>query len=106
MSKLTSYRGLNAVITGASSGIGKLLALRLAREGAPGALVPARAGELEAGEGALLSEGGEAAVLPCDVAERAQVFATAATALERLGSVELLVNNAGYGHHRPFLEWD
>jgi short-subunit dehydrogenase len=106
MSKLTSYRGLNAVITGASSGIGKLLALRLAREGARVALVARRAAELEAVAGQIRSAGGEAVVLPCDVAERAQVFATAATALERLGSVELLVNNAGYGHHRPFLEWD
>lgn len=106
MSKLNSYRGINAVITGASSGIGKLLALRLARDGARVALVARRAAELEAVADEIRAAGGEAVVLPCDVADRAQVFATAAIALERLGSVELLVNNAGYGHHRPFLEWD
>jgi short-subunit dehydrogenase len=45
-------------------------------------------------------------VLPCDVADREQSFSAAATARERLGPIDLLVNNAGYGHHRPFLEWD
>jgi len=104
--KLTSYRDLNAVVTGASSGIGKLLALRFAREGARVALVARRATELEDVAAQIRSAGGEALVLPCDVADRAQVFATAATARERLGSIDILVNNAGYGHHRPFLDWD
>ena len=45
-------------------------------------------------------------VLPCDVADRAQVFAAAQQAIERFGGVDVLVNNAGYGHHRPFLRWD
>ncbi|MDX2171144.1 MAG: SDR family NAD(P)-dependent oxidoreductase, partial [Deltaproteobacteria bacterium] len=44
--------------------------------------------------------------LPCDVADRDAVFATAAAAHAQLGSLDLLVNNAGYGHHRPFLDWD
>jgi short-subunit dehydrogenase len=104
--KLTSYRGLNAVITGASSGIGRLLALRCAREGARVALVARRVTELEEVAGEIRAAGGEALVLPCDVAERGEVFAAAAAARERLGPIDLLVNNAGYGHHRPFLEWD
>jgi short-subunit dehydrogenase len=104
--KLTSYRGLNAVVTGASSGIGKLLALRLARDGARVALVARRAAELDAVAGQIAAGGGEAAVLPCDVADRDQVFAAAAAARDRLGPIDILVNNAGYGHHRPFLDWD
>jgi 3-oxoacyl-[acyl-carrier protein] reductase len=104
--KLTSYQGLNAVVTGASSGIGRLLALRLAREGARVALVARRAAELESVAGEIRAAGGEAVVLPCDVADRAQSFAAAAAAVEKLGPIDLLVNNAGYGHHRPFLEWD
>jgi len=104
--KLTSYRGLNAVVTGASSGIGKLLALRFAREGARVALVARRAAELEAVAGQIRAAGGEALVVPCDVADRDQTFAAAATAVEGLGPIDILVNNAGYGHHRPFLEWD
>lgn len=106
MPRLTSYTGLAAVVTGASSGIGKLLALRFAGEGARVALVARRAAELEAVAGQIRAAGGEALVLPCDVADRTQVFAAAATAVERLGPIDILVNNAGYGHHRPFLDWD
>jgi short-subunit dehydrogenase len=104
--KLTSYRGLNAVVTGASSGIGRLLAVRFAREGARVALVARRAAELDAVAAEIRAGGGEALAVPCDVADRAQSFAAASLVLERLGPVDILVNNAGYGHHRPFLEWD
>ncbi|MEO8602391.1 MAG: SDR family oxidoreductase, partial [bacterium] len=106
MAKITTFRGLNALITGASSGIGRLLALRLARQGARVALVARRAAELESLAGEVRAGGGEAIVLPCDVGDAAAVFATAAAARQQLGSVDILINNAGYGHHRPFLEWD
>ena len=94
------------IVTGASSGIGRLLALRLAREGARVALVARRAGELEQLAAEITTAGGHALVLPCDVGERAQVFAAAAQATARLGPIDILVNNAGYGHHRRFLDWD
>ncbi|HEX7407804.1 MAG TPA: SDR family oxidoreductase [Candidatus Binatia bacterium] len=106
MPRLTSYRGKNAVITGASSGIGRLLALRLAREGARVALVARRESELRQLAREIGPNGGQTLVLPCDVAERAQVFACAEQALAAFGAVDILVNNAGYGHHRRFLDWD
>jgi short-subunit dehydrogenase len=106
MAKLTSLRGINAVVTGASSGIGRGLALRLAREGARVALVARRADRLESIVAEITAAGGEALALPCDVADRAHVFAAAQQALERFGAIDLLVNNAGYGHHRRFLDWD
>ncbi|MFI5364781.1 MAG: SDR family oxidoreductase [Candidatus Binatia bacterium] len=106
MARLTSYKGKSAVITGASSGMGRLLALRLAREGARVALVARREAELRQLAGEIERSGGQALVLPCDVAERAQVFAAAEQAVQQLGAVDILVNNAGYGHHRTFLEWD
>jgi short-subunit dehydrogenase len=105
-SRLSSFRGKTAVITGASSGMGRLLALRFAREGAPVALVARREADLRVLAGEIEKGGGQALVLPCDVAERAQVFACAEQAIRTFGSVDILVNNAGYGHHRRFLEWD
>jgi short-subunit dehydrogenase len=106
MRKLTSYQAMTAVVTGATSGIGRLLALRFAREGARVALVARRIEELEAVAAEIRNAGGEALVLPCDVSERSSVEQACAKVLAHYGSVDLLVNNAGYGHHRTFLEWD
>ena len=106
MPRLTSYRGLNALVTGASSGIGRLLALRLAGGGARVALVARREEELRSLAVEIEDNGGEAFVLPCDVGNRKEALAAAAAAVGELGSVDLLVNNAGYGHHRRFLEWE
>lgn len=106
MPKLTRFRGLTALVTGASSGIGRALALRLAREGARLALVARREEELEALAGEIRAGSGDALVLPCDVAEREQAQEACRRALAHFGGVDLLVNNAGYGHHRRFLDWD
>lgn len=106
MRKLESVAGLNAVVTGASSGIGHALALRLARGGARVALVARRADRLEALARDIAAAGGEALVVTCDVGDRTDSLAAADRVLQRFGSVEILVNNAGYGHHRRFLDWD
>ena len=106
MPALRSFEGLRAIVTGASSGIGEALALRLAKEGADVALVARRKAELDRVAGAIRDLGRRALVVPCDVARRDEVFASAERILAEFGSVELLVNNAGYGGHRPFLEWD
>jgi short-subunit dehydrogenase len=103
--RLTSFDGVTALVTGASSGIGRLLALRLGREGARLALVARRRGELEAVAHEIEARGGHAVALPCDVADKDQALATAERAVGELGAVELLVNNAGYGRHCGFLEW-
>ena len=106
MTKLTTYHGAVALVTGASSGIGRLLALRFAREGARVALLARRAAELEALAAEIAGAGGEALALACDVAEREQVEAAVARTLERFGTIDVLVNNAGYGRHRRFVDWD
>ncbi len=106
MKTLASFQGLSTLITGASSGIGRLLATRLAQKGARVALVARRKDELETLASEIRKAGGEAIVLPCDVTDREQVSHTTSEALRQFGSIDLLVNNAGYGHHRTFLEWD
>jgi short-subunit dehydrogenase len=68
--------------------------------------VARREEELEKLATEIRRSGAEALVLPCDVTDRTQVEACAARALEKFGGIDLLVNNAGYGHHRTFLEWD
>jgi uncharacterized protein len=104
--KLTDFHDRTALITGASSGIGELLALRLAAQGARVALTARRVDELEKVAERVRADGGEAIVLPCDVADRDAVYAAAERAEDALGGIDILVNNAGYGHHRTFLEWD
>jgi short-subunit dehydrogenase len=105
MAKLESYQGLRAFVTGASSGIGRLLALRLAGLGARVALIARRGDALERLVAEIAEQGGRALALACDVADMRAVERAAAHAVEELGGVDLLVNNAGYGGHRRFLDW-
>jgi short-subunit dehydrogenase len=104
--RLASYRGLRALVTGASSGIGRALATRLAREGARVALVARREVLLREVAGEIAAAGGEARVFPADLEDREHALACAAEAASAFGGIDLLVNNAGYGHHRRFHEWD
>jgi len=107
MQTLRTCRDKTVLVTGASSGIGRLLAVRFAREGACAvALVARREAQLAEVAREVQALGARALVLPCDVGDRAAVLATAKTALAELGAVDVLVNNAGYGHHRRFLAWD
>ncbi|MEQ8194779.1 MAG: SDR family NAD(P)-dependent oxidoreductase, partial [Rhodospirillales bacterium] len=89
---LTDCRGLTALVTGASSGIGRALALRLAKEGARVALVARREAELNALAEEIRALGGEALSLPCDVADKEQAAAAARQALDHFGAVDILVN--------------
>lgn len=106
MAVLSDFHGISAVITGASSGIGKLLAQRLAAEGARVVLTARRKEQLEEVATVIRDAGGTALVRACDVGDRDAVFAAARWAEDELGAVDLLINNAGYGHHRSFAEWD
>lgn len=101
---LRDYRGKVAIVTGASAGIGRLLALRLAAEGARVALVARRVEPLQSVADEIARSGGEAIALPCDVAVRRDVLAAAERAQASFGAVDLLVNNAGHGHHRHFVD--
>lgn len=87
--------GKVALVTGASSGLGRRFALVLAREGARVALAARRADRLAALAADIEAAGGTALPLTCDVARVADVRALAATIEERLGPIAILVNNAG-----------
>ncbi|MEO0322084.1 MAG: SDR family NAD(P)-dependent oxidoreductase [Myxococcota bacterium] len=91
-----------AVVTGAGRGLGRALALELARRG--GRVVVSDVAREGAEESARLvrEAGGEAHVVLCDVRDRSAVFALAAAAEARLGGVDVVCNNAGVAVAGPF----
>ncbi len=106
MPGLSGYRDKNAVVTGASSGIGAELARQLARRGARVALVARRRDRLEELAKGIEAAGGRASVHACDVANRAEVEAAAREVIANCGGADLLVNSAGYVRHVLFKDHD
>jgi short-subunit dehydrogenase len=86
-------------ITGASSGIGRALALELAARGARLGLIARREHLLEEVAAEVRSRGGDAVVLPCDVTSRAEFEQAIERTIERFGHLDVLVNNAGRGQY-------
>lgn len=96
--------GKTALITGASRGIGRSIALELARQGAKRLLLVARNQSLLAGVAAEVEAlGAEAVVLPLDLTQAIEVNVAIARAWKAYGPVDLLVNCAGVAHQTPFL---
>ena len=90
--------GRRALVTGASSGIGRALAQALAAQGVELAISARRKLELE-GLADQIERSGKPrpVVLPADLSQRGQAEQLARQALESLGSIDLLINNAGVG---------
>jgi short-subunit dehydrogenase len=86
-----------AVITGASTGIGRALAKALAAEGCKVGLVARREALLTELAGEIKAQNGTAASATADVGDREQVLAAVARLRESLGPVDLLIANAGVG---------
>jgi meso-butanediol dehydrogenase/(S,S)-butanediol dehydrogenase/diacetyl reductase len=94
-------QGRVALVTGAGRGIGRAVALALARAGADVALTARTRSELDEVARAVAALGRRALVLEADLAERAAPAAVAARATEALGPVDVLVNNAGIDASGP-----
>ena len=103
--------GQVAVVTGAGRGIGRAVAVRLAREGAAVALAARSEPELDGVAGEITQAGGRALVVPTDVRQEAAVEALTRRALAEWGRVDVLVNAAGLATFAPVTDsklddWD
>jgi len=84
-----------ALVTGASQGIGRACALRLASQGASVALAARNLEKLQQVESEIVSAGGHAASFAMDVGQDEQIKSAIKAAQERFGKIDILVNNAG-----------
>jgi len=90
---VSGLEGRAAVVTGAAGGIGAAIAVALAAAGAR--VVVADVADGGATVETITAAGGEALAVPCDVSDPGQVAAMVATAVERFGGLDVLVNDAG-----------
>jgi NAD(P)-dependent dehydrogenase (short-subunit alcohol dehydrogenase family) len=92
---VTSLDGKTAIVTGAARGIGRAIAMALAREGMTIVAVSRTRSELEDVVSAIAETGGRASAVVCDVTDREAAEHCVRDTQQRQGGVELLVNNAG-----------
>ena len=97
-------KGSTVIVTGASSGIGRATARRLARAGCNVVLASRNRKALQGLAKELEPLRGRYLVAPTDVTDREEVKAMAEAGLQEFGSIEVLVNNAGLGLHAPIVE--
>jgi NAD(P)-dependent dehydrogenase (short-subunit alcohol dehydrogenase family) len=108
---MISLSGRTAIVTGGGSGIGRGIALALAREGARVVVCGRRQGPLEETLRALQGDGGEGLAVQADVSNAEDVARLVEMTVERYGGVDLLVNSAGVGgggtiHDHDIQTWD
>jgi 3-oxoacyl-[acyl-carrier protein] reductase len=107
-----SLAGMNALVTGASGGIGSAIAEALARQGARLALSGSNGAKLRSFREQLMEDvGGDHVEITCNLGDKVQVEELIPATLDTLGSIDILVNNAGItrdnlGMRMKDEEWD
>ncbi len=96
--------GRVALVTGAASGLGRAIAIRLAAEGARVGLADINQAGAQATAQAIEASNGEALALRTDVTSWDDVQAAVRAVLERWGQLDVMVNNAGVNVKEPLLE--
>ncbi len=100
-----------AIVTGSRRGIGKAIALALAKEGASVVVTDVSQEDCQTVVQEIESSGGRAIAIQCDVSQKTNVQQMVAKTIEAFGKVDILVNNAMYTSFKHFLkiseeEWD
>ncbi|TDE54361.1 3-ketoacyl-ACP reductase [Flavobacterium sp. GT3P67] len=101
---MTDLKNKNALITGAGKGIGKAIALALAKEGVNVILVARTQEEIDSVAAKVRSLRVKALAITADVADINSVNAAVAKALAEFGTIDILINNAGIAAFGKFLE--
>lgn len=99
-----SIKGKVALVTGGGQGIGRSIALRLAKDGADVAIADLDEKKAKAVADEIRALGRKSAVTITDVSNRDQVFAAVDTATKQLGGFDIMVNNAGIAQVEPLEE--
>lgn len=104
MSNNSQLNGRVALVTGASRGIGRAIAILLAQEGVR-ILANARSKDrLQSTLEEIAKQGGQAIALPGDLSQTAEVHRLAQEAMDAYGQLDILVNNAGISIKKPFYD--
>jgi 3-oxoacyl-[acyl-carrier protein] reductase len=101
---MESLKGKNAIITGAGKGIGKAIAIALAQEGVNVGLLARTLSDLESLAEEVKSLGVKVSIATVDVADMDAVNAAVLKVKNELGTIDILINNAGVASFGKFLE--
>ena len=92
-----SLNNKTAIVTGASRGIGKAIALSLAKAGVKVVLAARQQTDLESAKTEILKNGGQCIAVQADVAKEADIYHLIEKTTDAFATVDILVNNAGFG---------
>lgn len=106
MKNYFDVKGKSALITGASSGLGRQFALCLAEQGANVTIVARRVEKLEEVKKEAEALGVRCLVVPCDVTDTNQIRNAVEACVAEFGRIDILINNAAAGFATPAVETD